>query len=75
MNATCKFCGGPLSAGNGDWRYCPTCGNYCMQKCKISAIGVTWHTEPCVSCEHNPYKLRHVWDGKKWIREDKNARD
>lgn len=62
----CKFCGGPLSAGSGEWKHCPTCGDYCMKKCKLAATGVTWHKEPCVSCEHNPYRLRHMWDGEKW---------
>jgi len=65
---TCKFCGGPKSAGSGDWRSCPTCGMYCMKKCPIASSGVTWHKPPCITCEHNPYKIRHVWNGERWER-------
>ena len=63
--SVCKFCGGPLT-GNGEWQHCPTCGIYCMRKCQIASSGVTWHTEPCITCEHNPYRLSHVWNGKRW---------
>ena len=63
--SVCKFCGGKLN-GRGDWSACPTCGSYCMNKCPIASSGVTWHKEPCISCEHNPYKLRYLWDGEKW---------
>lgn len=62
---TCKFCGGAPN-GRGEWSVCPSCGQYCMTKCGIASSGVTWHKEPCVSCVHNPYHLRHVWTGKKW---------
>ena len=62
---TCKFCGGPL-AGNGDWKHCPTCGKYCMCKCEGAADGRNWHKEPCITCEHNPYRIRHIWDGERW---------
>lgn len=70
IGETCKFCGKPLVGERADWKYCQTCGNYCMKKCKLAASGVTWHKEPCVSCENNPYRLRHVWDGEKWTKED-----
>ena len=63
----CAFCGGER-VGNGDWKHCPTCGKYCMTKCKIASSGVTWHKEPCISCEHNPYRLKHRWNGNKWER-------
>lgn len=38
-----------------------------MNKCKLASSGVTWHKEPCVSCEHNPYRLRYEWNGERWI--------
>lgn len=62
---TCKFCGGPLN-GRGEWAACPMCAKYCNIKCLIASSGVTWHKEPCVSCEHNPYQLHHTWDGRRW---------
>lgn len=68
----CKFCGKPKSAGQGDWRHCPTCGVYCMRKCELASTGVTWHKEPCVSCEHNPYRLRYRWNGEKWEIKEEN---
>lgn len=64
--SACKFCGGTLN-GRGEWSACPTCGKYCRGKCPIASSGVTWHKEPCISCEHNPYRLRHIWDGEKWV--------
>ena len=64
MNA-CKFCGGGLN-GRGEWRACASCGRYCREKCPIATEVRGWHFEPCVSCEHNPYRQRHVWNGKRW---------
>lgn len=65
MSDVCKFCGGQLN-GRGEWRACPTCAKYCNTKCPIAASGVTWHGEPCVSCGHNPYRIKHRWNGKRW---------
>jgi hypothetical protein len=67
--SVCKFCGDKLN-GRGEWSACPKCGRYCMDKCPIASSGVTWHKEPCISCKHNPYWLRHMWDGKKWEVQD-----
>lgn len=63
----CKFCGRVEEGLRSDYKSCPVCGKYCMSKCKIAASGVTWHSGACLNCEHNPYRLRYVWDGKKWI--------
>ena len=60
----CKFCGGPLV---GAGRSCPTCGKYCREKCKVAYSVRGWNYEPCVSCEHNPYRQRYEWDGGKWV--------
>ena len=60
----CKFCG-QAKAGSGEWKYCPTCGAYCMRKCRREGVE-SWHKEPCISCERNPYKARHRWTGERW---------
>lgn len=62
----CKFCGGDLN-GRGEWRACTTCGKYCMTKCAGAGDGRTWHKGPCISCAHNPYQIRHKWNGKEWV--------
>lgn len=70
---TCKFCGKPLNHvpqflnRQQDGYACQDCGSYCMHKCLMIKTGtLSWHEEPCISCEHNPYRMRYVWDGNKW---------
>ena len=35
---------------------------------------LSWHKEPCISCEHNPYRKAYEYDGEKekWIKKDNN---
>lgn len=41
-----------------------------MGKCKTALnTSTSWHSEPCVSCKHNPYAIKHKWDGAKWVKE------
>ena len=65
MTDFCKFCGRRLN-GRGEWRACPTCGKYCLNKCAYASKVNGWHYEPCVSCRHNPYLQRFEWNGKRW---------
>lgn len=62
----CKFCGGEVSKyAMGET--CGKCTAYCNQKCKkASTPGMSWHREPCISCKHNPYHLKHRWNGNRW---------
>lgn len=69
----CKFCGKELNYvprflnRSLDGYSCPDCGSYCMQRCAAIKTGtLSWHEEPCVSCEHNPYRAHYVWSGEKW---------
>lgn len=70
----CKFCGNQLSVEkfiNDDGREysCGECSRYCMTNCKEALkSGTSWHTEPCISCEHNPYAKLHNWNGKEWVK-------
>lgn len=71
--AICKFCGKEINAlrwnGNPRSYNCFGCVKYCMEKCELALrTDTSWHTEPCVSCEHNPYKSLHKWDGEKWVK-------
>lgn len=70
----CKFCGKEIGAAkylsqkNGS---CSECTNTCMKKCPDSSSVLGWHYEPCVSCENNPYRTRHIWNGKEWVKNDR----
>lgn len=70
MNHECKFCGKEFKAAyyiSKKVHTCGECSSYCMKQCEIASCTTTsWHKEPCVSCEHNPYHMRHTWDGKEW---------
>lgn len=69
----CKFCGAEINrvivVG---FDSCPRCGDYCNRKCEIASAStnVSWHKEPCISCEHNPYHKRYRWNGERWERKD-----
>lgn len=71
----CKFCGKEIHNGkylnNRKEGSCGECGSYCMKKCeKASNTSMSWHKEPCVSCKHNPYRIKYKWDGKRWVKND-----
>ena len=72
MESNCKFCGKKVSSEkylSNPSRYCGECSSYCMKQCpKASLCSTSWHKEPCVSCEHNPYRIKHTWSGKEWIK-------
>lgn len=79
MEYRCKFCGKivktPSNLGykhfNPDDVSCSECGKYCMKECEKASSVQGWNYEPCVSCEHNPYRALHVWEGNKWrVMED-----
>ena len=71
----CKFCGKEINSQkfttDNESYVCNECEAYCMSKCK-EALKVTtnWHTEPCVSCKHNPYVVSHLWkwNGMEWVK-------
>ena len=69
----CKFCGAELPTEAYLSKYtvtCAKCIRYCNQVCQKHNDGLlSWHKEPCVSCENNPYRRRYRWDGK-WILKD-----
>lgn len=64
----CKFCGEEVKIPvfkNTKTVSCGACGKYCNQICKKHDKALlSWHIEPCIKCEHNPYKKRYIWDGK-----------
>lgn len=67
----CKFCGKQVNAMkwlNNDREYtCSECTHYCMNNCKNALnTNTSWHTEPCLSCKHNPYLIMYKWVGGKW---------
>lgn len=72
----CKFCGKEINQEkyiNAERTEvgCSACGLYCMNNCKEALKSSTsWHTEPCVSCEHNPYKINHKWVDGKWVKNE-----
>jgi hypothetical protein len=75
MKHECKFCGKLFSTahyiGKKDYS-CGECTAHCMTMCTTaSATTTSWHKEPCVACELNPYKLRHTWNGKEWVKIDR----
>lgn len=74
--AICKFCGKEINAlkwnGNPRDYNCSDCVKYCMEKCEFALkTDTSWHTEPCVSCEHNPYAKQYVFRGGEWKKEKK----
>lgn len=72
MNKFCKFCGKPIKTAkylNDFEKSCGECTIHCMKKCKkIMETMTNWHCEPCVSCQHNPYRNNYIWNGEKWIK-------
>lgn len=69
----CKFCGAEIknvpAFKHTKPTSCPDCNGYCNQKCEKSrAQMLSWHKEPCVSCEHNPYRKAYKYDGEKWTK-------
>lgn len=76
MTHECKFCGKRFNAAyfiSKKEYTCGECSAYCMKKCPLaSSTTMSWHREPCVSCEHNPYKLRHTWNRKEWVKNDRH---
>ncbi len=68
MTRFCKFCGKPINSSGTE--SCTDCTRYCMSKCKEALnTNTSWHSEPCVSCKHNPYAIQHKWNGEKWIKQ------
>lgn len=74
MDDNCKFCGKKIRIGQYLTKSklsCGECSSYCMKQCPIASKSTTsWHNEPCVSCGHNPYKIKYVWNGKEWEKND-----
>lgn len=71
----CKFCGKPINVlkwiGDDREYHCGECVRYCMDKCELALnTNTSWHKEPCVSCEHNPYAIMHKWDGAQWVKNE-----
>lgn len=74
MKHECKFCGKAFSSahyiGKKDYS-CRECVVHCMTMCTTANVTTTsWHKEPCISCKLNPYRLRHTWDGERWVKND-----
>lgn len=68
MGRVCKFCGKRINTSGTE--NCTECTRYCMSKCQTALnTSTSWHSEPCVSCKHNPYAIQHKWDGTKWVKE------
>lgn len=74
MTGKCKFCGNDVHIEHylhKNEYSCGKCSEYCMKYCEIaSKCDTSWHKEPCTSCEHNPYRLNHTWNGKEWNKND-----
>ena len=74
MKHECKFCGKIFNAAyfiSKKEYTCGECSSFCMKKCAYASTHLaSWHKEPCVSCELNPYKLRHTWNGERWVKND-----
>lgn len=60
----CKFCGAEFTtekytAPAPGGRSCGKCTQYCMRECeKVKTAILSWHAEPCLSCDKNPYKFK-----------------
>lgn len=67
MEHKCKFCGRKIGTAHYIHKKDCTCGlctKYCMSECQLSKNGLlSWHKEPCVSCERNPYRKNYKWNG------------
>ena len=74
MKYKCKFCGREIDVAKylSQTEYtCGLCSAHCMKNCELASKTTTsWHREPCVSCEKNPYRIKHAWNGKEWERND-----
>lgn len=67
----CKFCGKEIKnipvLKSTEPTSCPECNSYCNRKCKKHGTQtLSWHKEPCVSCDHNPYRKMHVFEDGRW---------
>lgn len=73
MEHKCKFCGRKIGTAHYIHKKDCTCGfctKYCMSECQLSKNGLlSWHKEPCVSCERNPYRKNYKWNGKEWTKD------
>lgn len=71
MKEHCKFCGKELNVEKyltPQHTSCGECTSFCMKQCEIASKTTTsWHKEPCISCDRNPYKIRHKWNGERWV--------
>lgn len=68
MTKYCKFCGEPINSAETE--SCGKCTRYCMSKCKEALNSNTsWHSGICLTCKHNPYAIRHKWNGQKWVEQ------
>lgn len=75
MEKICKFCGKKFSAPQFLSKEikgsCGECTRFCMKECKTASQTTTsWHKGICVECTHNPYMLKHKWNGKRWVLKD-----
>lgn len=71
----CKFCGKEIENipvfKHTEQTSCSECNSYCNRQCKKHKTQMlSWHSEPCVSCEHNPYKKAYIWENEKWIKKN-----
>lgn len=71
----CKFCGNEIKDipvfKHARATSCSDCNSFCNQKCDKHKDGMlSWHQEPCVSCEHNPYKKAYIWEDGKWTKKN-----
>ena len=70
----CKFCGKEVRMAHylsQSERSCGECTQHCMRKCELMKTNtLSWHKEPCIKCEHNPYRSKYEWNGKEWIKND-----
>lgn len=68
----CKFCGAKINTPNylSKTEYsCNNCGKFCMDRClEVYSTTTSWHTEPCVSCEKNPYRKNHMFLNGEWVK-------
>jgi len=74
MKTTCKFCGKEFSIPactkpENETYSCGECTHGCMVKA-AECGGKSWHSEPCISCSENPYRLKWHHNGKEWVRNE-----